>query len=301
MEKCKMSFEEQKNELARICRELLNAGDIKLILGFAKGENGLDAVPLFARNQSDIDAMVWNETCTPNLAKYLLDRKEKTAVIAKPCDSRAITMYLIEKQLNRDNIYIIGVECAGMKGKNGKPAPGCDSCSIKVPPIYDVLVKGDKAEAEKTAEGEKEKLREKLAGSMERFRGEVKKCILCFSCRQACYGCYCKSCFVERNIPNWLPADPDIGSKMLFHLGRTMHLAGRCVECGACERVCPSGVKLRYLAREISDLGKELYGYDAGMNPEEIPSMSAFSQNDREVGFLGGDGDDSCCDCKKQV
>lgn len=294
-----MGFSEQREEIARICRKLLGEGAVKVILGFAKGEAGLDAVPLFVRSENEVDSLIWDETCTPNLAKYLLERKEKTAIVAKPCDSRAIIMYLIEKQLNRDNIYIIGVECPGMTGKNGRAAPGCDSCALRIPPMYDVLVNADISGKETASSDEKENVRQTLANNMEKFRNEIKKCILCFSCRQACYGCYCKSCFVERSIPGWLPADPDIGSKMLFHLGRTMHLAGRCVECGACERVCPSGVKLRYLAREISELGKELYGYNAGMNPDEIPSMSAFSQNDREVGFLGGENDDESCSCKE--
>jgi ferredoxin len=83
------------------------------------------------------------------------------------------------------------------------------------------------------------------------------------------------------------------GAKMTFHLGRAMHLAGRCVECGACERVCPSGVKIRYLIQELTDLCKEEYGYEAGINPDEVPAMATYNTKDREIGFLGGEEDGS--------
>jgi ferredoxin len=78
-----------------------------------------------------------------------------------------------------------------------------------------------------------------------------------------------------------------------------MHLAGRCVGCGACERVCPSNVKIRYLAKDLADFCQELYGYRPGENPDEVPAMTSFDQDDKEVGFLGGESNDLCCDSKE--
>jgi ferredoxin len=120
-----------------------------------------------------------------------------------------------------------------------------------------------------------------------RFREEIDKCILCFSCRQACYGCYCKTCFIERDMPDWMPAEVDVGTKMTFHLGRAMHLAGRCVECGACEAACASGVNLRYIIQELTDFTEELYGSKTGMELGTPQALVSYRLDDKEVGFLG--------------
>ena len=76
---------------------------------------------------------------------------------------------------------------------------------------------------------------------------------------------------------------------MIYHATRAMHLAGRCVECGACDNACASGVNLRYVAREITDFVDEMYDYRAGMDIEAQPAMLTYASTDREVGFWGGD------------
>lgn len=320
-----MNFERQKDEMKNICKNLLSEGRIRVIIGFTDSESDMGTIPFFMRNSDDVDKLKWDNTCTPNLAKYLLEKKDGVAIIAKPCDARAIVMYMIENQISRESIYIIGVECDGMKCNDGMPAPGCKECRVKTPPVYDVLIKSvsieslefkaeacSKAEvisevraitvAEEVASTEESSYFDsELLSKLERFQNEIKKCILCYSCRQACYGCYCETCFMDRNLPNWLPSELDTGSKMTFHLGRAMHLAGRCVECGACERVCPSGVDIRYLIKEITQFGELMYDYQAGLDADEVPALLSFKQNDREVGFWGGEGNDSCCGAEKPV
>jgi len=295
-----MGFEGQRQEITDICRDLFDQNKVSLILGFTSGEPEGSSVPFFMRKPEDIDRLKWDDTCTPNLTKYLTEKKDKLAIIAKPCDSRAIAMYMAEKQIDRSNVYIIGVECAGMKDRSGNSAPGCKDCTVKTPPVYDVLVRNDSIKLETNAAVADKNAEAAFEDKLLRFRKEISKCILCFSCRQACYGCYCDTCFIDRNIPNWLPSELDAGRKMVFHLGRAMHLAGRCVECGACERTCPSGVNIRYLVKDLSDFCRELYGYQAGINADEVPAMTSFSQGDREVGFLGGEDNDSCCHTKGQ-
>jgi len=282
-----MSFATQKNEVVEICEKLLQEDSVKVIIGFAESEVAGITTPLFMRNAADIKELKWDEHCTPNLAKYLLAKKGKIGIVAKSCDARAIVMYMVEQQIKRDELYIIGVECPGIKNSDDTIACGCEVCKMRIPPIYDVLVKYGDAITLPDREVEPDTVNVEV--NLKRFQDEIKKCILCFSCRQACYGCYCKSCFADMNVPNWSSGEINEGAKMAFHLGRTMHLAGRCVECGACERVCPSGVKIRYLIKEITSFTKELYDYEAGMNPEETPAMAVFNQNDSEDAMSGGE------------
>lgn len=294
-----MSFDKQREEMLRVCSSLLQEGKVDVILGFASGEPEDRAVPFFLREEKEVDRLRWDPACTPNLAKYLLEGKGKKAIVAKPCDARAVVMYQLEGQLHRKDVTIIGMECEGMRSKDGTLAPGCRECTRHIPPVYDILIKREGEEENRPSpEGTPRKKNREgaLQDQLAAFQREMEKCILCFSCRQACYGCYCKTCFMDRDVPNWNPSDLDLGAKMTFHLGRAMHLAGRCVECGACERVCPSGVKIRYLIQELTELCKEEYGYEAGMNPDEIPAMTAFDTKDREIGFLGGEEDGSSRD-----
>jgi len=90
-------------------------------------------------------------------------------------------------------------------------------------------------------------------------------------------------------MPNWLPPEIDSGTKKTFHMGRAMHLAGRCVECGACEAACASGVNLRYIIRELTGFVEEVHGYQAGLDLDAKPPLVSYADDDREIGFLGDD------------
>ena len=78
-------------------------------------------------SQQEADKLIFDQTCTHNLAKYLLNRKDKvTAIVVKPCDSRAINLLLNETRFKRDKVFIIGVVCPGIveTGWN-KPVRSC--------------------------------------------------------------------------------------------------------------------------------------------------------------------------------
>ena len=277
----------QTEKLRQIAQKLLADGTVQTVIGYVdEGEIGV-AIPIFISDASDAERLVWNDHCIPNLSSYLLNCKGKTAITAKPCDVRAIVNLIVEKQISRDDVYVIGLDCPGMKSDDEKLLPACLECKINIPPIFDEHIENPDAKTKKT---EASQASADLNGSLERFVSEMEKCILCFSCRQACYGCYCQTCFMDRGVPDWQPTDPDINAKMMYHLGRAMHLAGRCVECGSCENTCASGVNIRYIISEITDFVEELYDFKTGLSLDETPAMLRYETDDEEVGFVGGDG-----------
>jgi len=274
-------------------------------------------LPYIFSAPEEADKLVWNNRCVPNLSGYLLENqifksnssesnttdssnsdKQKTAIIAKPCDARAIVSLVQENQIKRDDVYIIGMTCNGMADVNGNLLPACADCTVRTPPLYDTLIgdecdKGTVLLSRQFAQNSSDN--DGTGEPVPRLIDEMSKCILCFSCRQSCYGCYCKTCFMERGVPDWQTVSPDLGAKMLYHLGRTMHLSGRCVECGACENACASGVNIRYLIREVTKFIEDTYDYKAGMDLETEPAMLRYDTNDPEIGFLGFESDNSGC------
>ncbi|MDR2780397.1 MAG: hypothetical protein LBB28_04655 [Synergistaceae bacterium] len=277
-----MSFELQEKSLRELCESLLRDGVAEIVVGFGESAfaSGI-AVPITVKKPEDAAKLSWNSRCVPSLARYIAGRKGVAALVAKPCDARAVASLIAERQLDRDNIYIIGMECAGMTDADGSALAACAECSSRRAPVFDSEITGAPEAFDAPDE------RSAGENSADRFRGEMDKCILCFSCRQACYGCYCETCFMDRGAPNWQPSEPDIGAKMIYHLGRAMHLAGRCVECGACENVCASGVNIRYLIKSVTDFIECEYGFHAGMDTKTLPALQTYSASDGEPGFWG--------------
>ena len=66
------------------------------------------------------------------------------------------------------------------------------------------------------------------------WQAEFSKCIKCYACRAACPMCYCTRCIVDDNRPQWIDPWPSPLSNMEWQISRVMHLAGRCIGCGAC-------------------------------------------------------------------
>ena len=109
------------------------------------------------------------------------------------------------------------------------------------------------------------------------------KCIRCFACRNVCPACNCRDCIFDHTRPQWVDKSSDIADNQMYHLIRAIHMIGRCVECGECERVCPSDVPLMLINKKLIKDVDQLFGpYDAGVNLEEKPPLVCYKLDDPE-------------------
>lgn len=308
-----------EDSIRDIAKQLLCEKKVKLIIGYEQGTVPLRSTPCFVDKIEDVQRLVWNATCDVNLAKYLVGRKEKAAVIAKGCDARSIVVCINEKQIAREKVFIIGVPCSGIVDRKKVDAKlegrevleaavegeavslrgegfqstlpkkdllcdSCVTCRHRNPPVCDVFV-GEKA-PESTEVDEFSQISDLESKSAEKrwehFKEELGKCIRCYACRNVCPLCYCKVCFVDQTMPAWFGRTNDLSDTMIFHLVRAFHVAGRCVDCGACSRACPMDIDLRELVKKIEKIVKERFNHEAGISLEKAPPLGEFKMNDSQ-------------------
>ena len=300
---------------------LLQQKEVEFVIGFEEGTLPLHSTPCFIRKEGEVNRLIWNSFCDNNLAKYLVKRQEKIGVITKGCDSRTVIELIKEKQLSREQVVIIGVPCDGLidrrrieskleareilgseekdnqivlKGAGWTDVldrdkylhPSCQTCTHRNPVIYDIMV-WDRVD-ENTTESYSDIAEFGTKSPQERwkyFSHEVDKCIRCYACRNACPLCYCQECFVDHTRPQWIGKTIDISDTIIFHIMRAFHMAGRCVDCGACERACPMGIDFRKFTRKLLHDVKELYSYESGISLDEVAPLATFRPDDPQ-GFM---------------
>ncbi len=101
----------------------------------------------------------------------------------------------------------------------------------------------------------------------EHWQTHFMNCTQCHWCRAACPVCVCPSCTLdgESALPAGLPPPSPLG----YHLTHAMHIADKCVECGACQDACPQGLPLLALHRAAAHSLRKTYGYESA---RKIPS-----------------------------
>jgi ferredoxin len=284
-------------------RELLQDGSVACVIGYEVGTRGRTR-PAFVESPDDAARLIWNQACTHNLTTYLPHRlrpgkngepARPVAVVVKACDSRAVNVLLAENQFAREQVYLIGVVCPGILEGAGfkaisEEAGGaedglqarCRRCESRSPVLFDTLV-GESVPAPAPAAGEDEIEQMKALGPEERldyWLEQFDRCLRCYACRQACPMCRCPTCLFERDDSLWLGMGIGLSEKRAFHLGRAYHLAGRCVGCDECERVCPVGIPISRLNRMLAKEVESAYGYRAGLTPVAGPLVTVLDRGE---------------------
>jgi formate dehydrogenase (coenzyme F420) beta subunit len=309
-------------KIREAAKRLLSDKSVDAVIGFRRGTVPFMNEPFLAKTPEQADLLVWDGNCGINLANYLPKRTGRVAIVAKGCDSRSIVIHLLENQIKREQLHIIGAPCQGMIDKrrlldelNGKEAlqvedadgkvrvsglnfdltfnradylqENCAICAHRNPVIYDEML-GDQVDEQNVDRYADINLIEALVPEEKRrhFDELLEPCIRCYACRNACPACYCPTCFVDEAKPQWVGKTTDPTDVQTFHFLRAFHLAGRCTDCGSCERACPVGIKVRQFTKKLEKEVKELYGYEAGIIQDQRPPLDTFKPDDPEP-FLG--------------
>ena len=279
-------------------KDLLEKGEVTTVIGWEKGTFWYNSTPVFISKPEEVDRLVFDEFCANNLAKYLMDYRNaegKTAVFVKGCDARGVNRLVQDYQVNRDKVFLIGIPCSGMKEapktaekQDSSKLPllkKCQECATPNPVVYDLLL-GDPVSERQVPDrfSGVEAIEGKTADEKYAYWQSMhSQCIRCYACRNACPACNCRECCFDANGLNWLGKQNNVQENQMFAMTRAMHVAGRCIECGECERVCPMGLPIMEINRKILKDINELFGpQDAGMSLEDKPALGQFKLDDPE-------------------
>ena len=270
-------------------RELLESGEVATFIGWEAGRFENQTTPLVITDPADADKLVCNEYCVNTLAKYARDvvARGKVGLVVRGCDSRGIVRLINDQVIKREDVYLIGVGCAGAYDrKTGELLKKCAECRHGDPVICDEMA-GEAAEKPVPDDRFAEVREIEAMAQPERsryFESVYAKCIRCYACRDVCPCCTCRECFVDQRRENWVGKQNNVAENRFYGLTRVMHIADRCIECGECERACPMDLPLMKLNRKVIQDLNDLFGeFESSMTLDEEPAkLITYDLNDRE-------------------
>jgi len=304
-------------EIKRVARRLLDTAKVEVFLGFKRGVVAMINQPVLISNTDEAELLHWDSNCGLNLCNYLTGRTERIGVVATGCNSRNIVTHIIENQIEREKLHIVGIPCTGMidlravirtiypreitsfeeqrdeftvrgvdfeqtLSKTEYLQTNCRICTHRNPVEYDEMIGEPVREQEDvSAYVDVEKIEQMDSeAKWGFFTRMISRCIRCYACRNTCPLCYCPTCFVDESAPQWVGKSSDPIDTMTFHILRAYHCAGRCTDCGACERVCPMGIPVRQFTKKLNRDTRDLFSWEAGLRLDQRPLLDVYRPDD---------------------
>jgi len=252
--------------------QLLAEPDVIGVLGLRE-EFGLVAPHVFT-SVGETDRLVlepkWPLAKTAWHTVRFLPEGASLGFVCRGCDIRALAELVKAGQLRPDAVRTIGIPCSAEQAAaclcetpfppGEEPAAGVDPMSF--PALQRLCFE---------------------PGRLDLWRQHFQRCIKCYGCRNACPICVCPTCKLgdgEYVTLGMVPPEP-----LAFHLIRAMHLADRCVGCGACQESCPSELPLLALHLAVRKALRERTGYVSGTS-----ALSPLLTAGGEEGIADGAG-----------
>ncbi|MFC1579942.1 4Fe-4S dicluster domain-containing protein [Thermodesulfobacteriota bacterium] len=306
-----------RDKIIEIARRTLQEEKVDVFIGYKKGSVPMMNEPVLINHPDKADLLHWDSHCGLNLCNYLTRRTDRIGIVANGCNARNIVTHIVENQIKREQLYIVGIPCTGMidhravmgavgnkeilevhEGEGTFTVVGndfeetfqtgdylrnnCALCLHRNPVEYDEMV-ADPVDEQQGVEPFEEVTAIEDKSSQERwehFTELVDPCIRCYACRNACPLCYCPTCFVDESKPQWVGKSIDPTDTMTFHFLRAYHCAGRCTDCGACERVCPVGIPVRQFTSKLNKDTLALFEWEAGLSLDMRPPLDVYRVDD---------------------
>lgn len=262
------------DELKNKAKELFDKGEIDIFIGYEKGTR--TPRPFFASNKEECEKLVFDDTCSGNLAVYLTRKDlvggKKAGISASYYALKSITQLIDENQLKDETLKVFGISE--------------DNKLVEFASIADI--KGYLESVNPPSKKEDDELIAELNNMTPQQRwefwsDELSKCFKCYACRAACPMCYCNKCIVEVNRPQWISPWASTLSNIEWQINRVMHMAGRCSDCGTCGTVCPVGIPLHLLTHQMFETVKMNFG-DSSDSKGNV--LSTFKPEDEESFIL---------------
>ena len=287
-----------QSEMRAVAKELLESGEATVVIGWEKGTMPYNSTPVMIRSAAEVDKLIWDEYCQQNLSPYLIDfiyTEDKVAIFAKGCDTRAYNRLIQDKRITADKCIIIGVPCSGMKnakaaarlpeGAEVPMANACKECRYPNPVVFDRKI-GQDVTPWCTEKNFADVEAIEAMGQDEKaafWQSQYSKCIRCYACRNICPACNCTNCIFDQRASGWQSKDINASENEFYGVTRAFHVAGRCIECGQCEMVCPSDIPIMLMNKKfIKDIDTLFGAYEAGIETEGPTPLSHYEVSDPE-------------------